>query len=774
MVTPRLSSATLQNLKQSGLTEATIVAAGIKDETSDDTTAQLLAKHRIDAGYFIPYLDLKGTPTGHYRIRVLKGTPGSPKYLQPAKAGNHAYVPAGLPADWEKDPSIPVVITEGEKKALASAQGGFVTIGVGGVDSWRSRTFRFPVSAASRSGDTLIIRVENGHASEILEEVAPELLEVEWNERRVVLIYDSDTNNNPDVQRAAFDFGLWLDMQGAKTGQFFLEGNNPHKVGLDDWLLAPSNGEHLSELLYDPDILFPFPMPPHPRHFIQRELDARPTRGRQLRVARASLAWLDSQGRRYKDSQDNYYFFEEATKVLHPFRLDQPAQLRQSTFGMLLVNQLGMQTADTNVMSRLGDLFASYEPITQVSPRRVLSHEYDTVYYQIADGRIARISGDGVEFVDNGTDGQLFLPDAVVPVDEDELAAALAQTGTSRRWYDALETVNLRPMGSLTIEQTRILLATTFYLSPWLSRWRGMMMPLEIAVAEPNSGKTFLYNLRKGVLTGHPDLEGLQEDFRGWVSAISAAPGMWVCDNLGSVRTDFWHRLNDELARIITDPNPTIELRKLYTTSSVARVPINTTFAITSIKNPFTAPDILQRSLIFELQAIPLDRRNGNWYRARMAARTEWLAEHLVVIQRFLKLVGRKWHPDYISGYRLVHFEQGLLRMGEVLGWGSEMQEIVKALPGVVAATVAEYDPIIEALAMFTEEWKRPTAFIGDVVDWVQGDMERRYSAIKTLSNTILLGRYIKSHTYDIEQATGMTITRQHNTTMLKMPMPEE
>jgi hypothetical protein len=775
MGSPRLSAATLQHLKASGLTEATIAAAGIKDALSDPTTAQLLSSHHVDSGYFIPYHNLKGELNGHYRIRVLKGSAGSPKYLQPSKHGNHAYIPTGFSPGWEKDTDVPILITEGEKKALAASQFGMVCIGVGGVDSWRSRTFTVNSQYVSKSSDgkSIVIRLENGTAGEIQEEVAPELMSVEWNNRRVVIVYDSDTNNNADVQRAAFDFALWLDTQGAKTGQFFLEGGPDQKVGLDDWLLHRDNREHLVELLEDPDILFPFPMPPHPRHWIQRELDARPSRNRQLRVARASLAWLDAQGRRYKDSQDNYYFFEESTKILHPFRLDQINQLRQSSFGNMLINHLGMQTADGPVMSRLGDLFASYEPITHVAPRKVLSQTPDALYYQVSDGRIARVNGESIEFVDNGTDGQLFLPDSVVPVDEDRLAKACANVRQPTKWLEALETVNLQPMGGLTIEQTRLLLAAHFYLSPWMNRWRGMMTPLEIAVAEPNSGKTFLFNLRKGILTGYPDLEGLPEDFRGWVSAISAAPGMWVCDNLGSVRTDFWHRLNDELARLITDPSPTIEMRKLYTTSQIARVPINTTFAITTIKNPFTAPDILQRSLIYELQAIPIDRRNGNWYTSRMDARTEWLAEHLVVIQRFLRETRRKWNPNYISGFRLVHYEQALLRMGEVLGRSEDMAEIVKALPGVVASTVAEYDPIIEALVMFCSEWKRPTAFMSDVVEWVQGDMERRYSAIKTLSNTILLGRYIKSHTYDIEQATGVTITRQHNATVLRMPDPE-
>jgi hypothetical protein len=330
----------------------------------------------------------------------------------------------------------------------------------------------------------------------------------------------------------------------------------------------------------------------------------------------------------------------------------------------------------------------------------------------------------------------------------------------------------LEPLAGLTLDDSRQLLACLFYLSPWLNRWRRLMPPLEVAVAEPNSGKTFLYNLRKGVLTGRPDLEGLPDDFRGWVSSISSSPAMWVCDNLGGVRTDFWHRLNDELARLITDPTPTIELRQLYTTASVYHVPVQTAFAVTTIRNPFTAPDILQRALIYHLRAIPVQQRDGNWYWNQLQRRTKWVAEHLIAIQSFLRLVRDKWNDKYLSGFRLVNFEQGILLMGEALGL--DMSDVIRNLPAMVSASVAEYDPVVEALVTFVEEWNQPEATISEVVEWVQEDVDRRFSNIKTLDNSILLGRYINSHTYDIEQATGMTVEKKHNKTTLLLPVPDD
>ena len=763
-----LAKATWASLQESGLTRDTVEKAGIKDGTSDEATRQLLTKYSIRAGYYIPYFEVSGKSLDHHRVRVLESANGAggPKYLQPKNTGNHLYIPPGLPAGWSTDPRVPLVITEGEKKALAGAQAGLVCIGVGGVQSWRSRTIRLPGVEPTAQGRGVVVKLDDKAARMIDEQVAPELSEIHWSQRQVVIIYDSDTNQNPDVQRAAFDLACWLEDRGAEVGQFTLEPyEDGKKRGLDDFIKDDPQGA--SKVLEGP---LTWPLPPSPRSWVADQLDtSRVSRLIQRRVARVSLAYLDQYGARYKDAGGTYYFFDYETKILHPFRLDNLNQLRSSSFGALLTNELGVQTADQSTMSRLADLFATREPVSIVTPHRAVTTLGDVMYYQLGDGRVAKVDADNVTFVDNGTDGVLFLPDVVDSIDEDALAEAIGKHKfTTPLWLNGLRSVNLQPFPNMTIEQTQELLCTLFYLSPWLNRWRRLMLPLEVAVAEPNSGKTFLYNLRRGILTGRPDLEGLPDDFRGWVSSVSAAPALWVCDNLGGVRSDFWHRLNDELARLITDPNPTIELRQLYTTASVYHVPVNTAFAVTTIKNPFTAPDILQRSLIFHLAAIPINRRDSSWYHSQLQDRTNWVAEHLLAVQGFFRQVDLDWNDHYLSGFRLVHFEQALLMMGKTLGF--DMAGIVRALPAMVSSNVAEYDPVVEALVEFVREWTKPNATAGQVVDWVQMDPERRFVNIKTFDNSILLGRYFNSHTYDVEQATGIQIKRQHNQTMLRMP----
>src|SRR5438045_2897193 len=77
--------------------------------------------------YRIPYFGLNGKPTGFYRLRLLdawtpKGEKKPRRYMQPTGTAPELYFPPAPGIDWAKiagDPSIPVTITEGEKKAYA-------------------------------------------------------------------------------------------------------------------------------------------------------------------------------------------------------------------------------------------------------------------------------------------------------------------------------------------------------------------------------------------------------------------------------------------------------------------------------------------------------------------------------------------------------------------------------------------------------------------------------------------------------------------------------
>jgi hypothetical protein len=374
-------------------------------------------------------------------------------------------------------------------------------------------------------------------------------------------------------------------------------------------------------------------------------------------------------------------------------------------------------------------------------------------------------------------DDMLFVAGSVKPLNSEYLDECLRRQANDpiSRWYEALSSLRLQPMDPLSYDETVILLTCLFHMSPWLNRWRGMMLPIELAIAEPNSGKTYLYNLRKEVLTGSPQLEGVPADFKDWVAQVASAPAIWICDNLGTVARDLFHKLNDELARLTTDPEPTISMRELYTTKDLRLIPVNAVFAITGIKNPFTAADITQRSISFRLDAIPPGERNSNWYREQLKdGREPWIAEHLLALEAFFKVVETDWDPGYRSGFRLAHFEQALLCMGSALGWQNEIQEVVNKLPSMVSSQVSAADPTAEALETFVREWRGiRKVSLSDIVFWVKEDTDERFSAIRVFSNPQLLSRYIRDFKSQLEQSLDVTFDIQQNQTYMILPMPK-
>jgi hypothetical protein len=807
----------VEDIQNSGLNNITVSAALLRPIdplpliqnriTSYDRMRQLFA-------YRIPYFNLDGTVMpDFYRVKfvppLVETVEGSKKekvrkYFQPAKSVTHAYIPPPQlipPSVWQ-DPTISVIITEGEKKALKSAQQGFPTIGLGGVNSWRIKNVPISKDQVIELGDKLVINTTDLRTAETIKhKVVPEFLDIKWVGRRVLIIFDSDPTPNENVVLSSFELGLWLEDKGALVSIIHLPQPEapalPTKVGLDDYLLTHS-AEDLQVLVTEQ--INNFPVPSEIKQWIQEELDARGLkRGAHRKVARAILAALDTKGQRYRDTTNTYHYFDSTTKRLHSFRWDnnEIRQLRLSTLGTLLMREYGIGTTDSSAMSQLADMFTARAPIIEdITPRSTtysvrrksrqdpLGHS-DRLYYQISDNRMAVVLRQGIKFADNGTDKVLFMENPQVleqnKIQEPKLFKAIRyrqRNGLKGMWYETLKDVNLSPpnIPGFTLEHTRALLACLFHLSPWLNRWNRLMLPLELSIAEPGSGKTQLQNLRRAILTGSPSLDSPPEDMRSWYASISKAPGIWVCDNMGKLDRSVRERLSDELARMLTEPNPSFELRQLFTTATVHRGYVNCTFAITAIANPFTKPDILQRSILYTLKAIPEGQRNGAWYEQRLGDRHEWVAEHLVAIQNFFTEVGFFWNENYRAKHRLTHFEQSLILMGHVLGLAEEIDEVIPLITENVHEVIAHADSTMEALRAFADEQPYNPRHLNkddpaptDVVDWARDDLGSRFSRLPTMSNAIMLGRYLSAHKSDILSSAGIEVRSVNNTTRLRV-----
>lgn len=186
----------------------------------------------------INYLTPEGKPTGFYRVRYLEKLPGlrgqaaKPlRYQQPPNTAPGVYFPRVKGVNWMSylaDESNPIIITEGELKALCATVRGMPTIALGGVWSFKS----------AKEGRSLLEDLEA----------------IPWKDRTVYVVYDSDAVSNPKVVQAAVGLATTLGERGAAVFDAGIPQIGDTKTGLDDYLFARSNADFVKLL----DVSEPF------------------------------------------------------------------------------------------------------------------------------------------------------------------------------------------------------------------------------------------------------------------------------------------------------------------------------------------------------------------------------------------------------------------------------------------------------------------------------------------------------------------------------------
>lgn len=206
-------------LEACGLTAATIIQAGFYSLTDPDRLRALMnnahLKRSMLPALVIPY---PGTD-GYARLRPdhPRMKDGKPiKYEAPIGQSNRLYLPLAC-TDLLLDCTVPLMVAEGEKKALAAAQHGYACVGIAGVYGW----------------------CVSGH-----EALLPELCELPLRDRQVCIVFDSDVQTNPRVQNAESRLARALMAQSARVSVVRLppgpadHNGLPSKLGLDDFLAS--------------------------------------------------------------------------------------------------------------------------------------------------------------------------------------------------------------------------------------------------------------------------------------------------------------------------------------------------------------------------------------------------------------------------------------------------------------------------------------------------------------------------------------------------------
>lgn len=183
------------------------------------------------AGFKIPYFTPRGSPMGFFRFRYLEDTRSGfaqaagtkeMRYAQPKNSEVAIYLPPNSTIPWTEifaDPTLPIVITEGELKAACACKFSIPTIGLGGVWSFQS----------AKNGVAFLEALE----------------EVDWADRSVYICYDSDGATNPQVVEAENRLAKRLLERGANVHICRLPplpadepDGAPYKCGIDDYILV--------------------------------------------------------------------------------------------------------------------------------------------------------------------------------------------------------------------------------------------------------------------------------------------------------------------------------------------------------------------------------------------------------------------------------------------------------------------------------------------------------------------------------------------------------
>jgi hypothetical protein len=169
----------------------------------------------------IPLYDAAGEAFGYQarpdEPREIRGK--RVKYETPAKQPNRIDVPPSC-RDQLDDPSIPLIFTEGSRKADAAVSRGMCAVSLNGVFGWRHTN--------GKGGKTIV----------------PDFGLMALNGRPVVLCFDNDAMTKPEVHQALAGLAAFLQMRKAVVTFAYLPlSPSGAKVGLDDWLAEdPARG----------------------------------------------------------------------------------------------------------------------------------------------------------------------------------------------------------------------------------------------------------------------------------------------------------------------------------------------------------------------------------------------------------------------------------------------------------------------------------------------------------------------------------------------------
>jgi hypothetical protein len=210
----KLSEEHRRQLRESSISNKTIDYMAkhgfIRTLDADDANKRDLG---LEPGLGFKYPGEKKSDDGgeFWRIRFNHPKRGGQKYSQPQNTGSRVYRPE-VPNAPTPDDKLPIVIVEGEKKAISVAERlapNMEVIGIGGIWNW-----------IDKKGSNKILKA---------------IEDMGLYDRKVYILFDSDTGFKPECRKAEHSLASELKARGAFPRIVVLPVK--HK-GVDDWFYA--------------------------------------------------------------------------------------------------------------------------------------------------------------------------------------------------------------------------------------------------------------------------------------------------------------------------------------------------------------------------------------------------------------------------------------------------------------------------------------------------------------------------------------------------------
>lgn len=404
-------------------------------------------------------------------------------------------------------------------------------------------------------------------------------------------------------------------------------------------------------------------------------------------VAKMIQEDLSERGNFYKSEGPKLYFFSTEDKTL--------IEINKDTFDLALkINDYGINRADGIYNYLFEALLAGCYRNgieTRVYKLAYYNKETFTVYLSNFKNQIYRVSPIGIDLVDNGTDGVLFLTEqGAIPFEISEYKDTECLLNKI-----IISTINFEN-DKLTCSERRLMFTFWFF-----SLFFESIMPTKpiLAILGPKgSGKSMTLRKVGLLLYGEGfNVMPLTPDVKDFDAAITNNYFVAIDNADTKVR---W--LDDKLATVST--GGTLKVRHYYSNNNLLELRVRCFLAITSRKPQFGRDDVADRLLMMKVKRFSKFSNETKFLEEVIKNRGQLINEVLHNLQEITKAL-KKYNDHKLSGnFRMADFADFATKISRYAGVEKTVRNIFRKLQDEQIAFSLESDPIFELLLEWAEK----------------------------------------------------------------------